>query len=203
MAFYVTDYFRKYLPGFERSYVIGTADDLGMRATRWIDGESVFTETMKSKPTRFHDAIGRGVVQKNYVKNPAPDAWNVQSFTDETFDIPYRCLIPRKIDDLLIGSGRSVSASTPMLLRVMALTMVVGQGAGVAAAISARDNVAPRNVNIAALQEELEQQGVDLGLIPLVKIILNKHEIGEDTVSAVFMFTKPDRQFFQNLRETN
>lgn len=163
MAFYVAGYFRKHIPGFERAYVIGTADDLGMRATRWIDGEFVFTENMKARPIRFKDAMGRGVVQKNYIKNKSPGAWGAQTFTDEFFDIPYRCLLPRKIEGLLMGSGRSVSASSPMLLRVMALTMVIGQGAGVAAAISVQDNVIPRHVNITTVQKKLKQQGVDLG----------------------------------------
>lgn len=162
MAFYITDYFQQHIPGFEKACVIGTADDLGMRATRWIDGEFVFTEDMRSNPTKFKDAIGRGVVQRNYVKNKAAGAWSVQTFIDQTFDVPYRCLLPRGIEGLLMGAGRSVSASNPFLLRTMALTMVVGQGAGAAAAVSAQTGVTPRNVNIAAVQEELERQGVSL-----------------------------------------
>lgn len=43
------------------------------------------------------------------------------------------------------------------------LEMVIGQGAGIAAAISVQDNVIPRDVNIATVQKELRQQGVDLG----------------------------------------
>jgi len=163
MAFYITDYFRKYIPGFENSYVIGTADDLGMRATRWINGEFTFTADMKSNPTKFKDTIGRGVVEKHYIKNKAPGAWGVQALANGSFDIPYRCLLPRKVENLLIGSGRSVSARPPTLLRTMALTMVVGQGAGVAAAVAARDNVTPRRVNITGVQKELRQQGVNLG----------------------------------------
>ena len=62
----------------------------------------------------------------------------------------------------MIGSGRSVSASSPYLLRVMALTMVVGQAAGVAAAISAQQGVDPRSVDVGTVQRELVRQGVDL-----------------------------------------
>lgn len=162
MAFMVTDYFRKHVPGFERAYVNATADDLGLRATRWLDGDFVFTEEMRANHTQFPDAIGRGVVQHNYRKNMAKGAWGVQAFADATFDIPYRCLLPRNVDGLLVGAGRSVSAANPFLLRVMAHTMVVGQGAGVAAALSARSGAAPRTVDIAAVQQELSRQGVDL-----------------------------------------
>jgi hypothetical protein len=44
----------------------------------------------------------------------------------------------------------------------MALTMVVGQGAGVAAAIAAGDNTIPRDVDIERVQQELRRQGVQL-----------------------------------------
>ena len=163
MAFVVTRFFREHVPGFERACVIGLADDLGMRVTRWIDGDVQFTREMKETPARFPDAIGRGVVEKDYRKNPAEGAWGCQTFTNETFDIPYGCLVPRRIDGLLMGAGRSVSAEGPWLLRVMALTMVVGQGAGVAAAGAAASGAQPRDVDIAAVQAELRRQGVELG----------------------------------------
>ena len=162
MAFMATEMFRKYMPGFERACVIGTADDLGVRISRWIEGEFDFTKEMRDQPSHFEDAIGRGVVQHNYVKNPAQGAWGVQSFRDATFDIPYRCLVPRRVEGLLMGAGRSVSASNPSLLRVMAHTMVVGQGAGAAAALAAADECPPRHVDICRLQKELMHQGVVL-----------------------------------------
>jgi hypothetical protein len=163
MARRVTDYFQRYVPGFESALLIGTADDLGLRATRWIEGELDFTPEMRSTPTTFPDAVARGVVQRNYKKNPSPRAWGVQSFDEGIFEIPYRCLLPRGIEGLVMGSGRSVSAANPMLLRVMAHTMAVGQAAGVAAAVAVRQGVTPRSVDVGLVQEELVRQGVDLG----------------------------------------
>ncbi len=138
MAYVVADFFRGHVPGFDRAFVVGTADDLGIRASRWIDGEFTFTRAMREQPTTFDDAVGRGVVERDVRKHRGERAWGVQTFTDATFDIPYRCLLPRRVEGLLMGAGRSVSAEDPYLLRVMALTMVVGQGAGAAAAIAAR-----------------------------------------------------------------
>ena len=63
--------------------------------------------------------------------------------TTSSFDVPYRCLVPRRIDGLLMGAGRSINTDDPTLLRVMAHTMVVGQGAGVAAAVAARTGASP------------------------------------------------------------
>ena len=61
---------------------------------------------------------------------------------------------------LAIGAGRSVSSDDPWPLRVMAHTMIVGQAAGVAAAVAAGTGAAPREVSIAAVQAGLRQQGV-------------------------------------------
>ena len=163
MAFEVADYFRKHVPGFERCFVNATGDNLGIRVTRWIDGEFVFTPEMKGEPTRFDDAIGRGAVEHDFVKNPAPGAWGVQTFKEGAFDIPYRCLLPREVDGLVMGAGRSVSAANPWLLRAMAMTMVVGQGAGAGAAEAVRQGVQPRSVDVEQVQAQLGLQGVDLG----------------------------------------
>jgi hypothetical protein len=162
MAFAVTDFFRRRVPGFERAFVVATADDLGIRVSRWLDGEFAFTRAMKERATRFDDVIGRGVVQHDMVKHPGAGAWGVQTFADQTFDIPYRCLLPRTVDGLLVGAGRSVSAEDPWVLRVMALTMVVGQAAGAAAAVAIRTGAGPHGADIRQVQEELIGQNVSL-----------------------------------------
>jgi hypothetical protein len=167
MASAVTDFLRRCVPGFERAFVIATADDLGIRASRWIDGDLVFTRAMRENSTRFHDAVGRGVVQRNMRKHPGERAWGVQTFTNDTFDVPYRCLVPRKVDGLLMGAGRSVSVEDPYLLRVMVLTMVVGQAAGVAAAVAAGTDTTPRAVDVCGVQAELRRQGVELGALAM------------------------------------
>ncbi len=162
MAYHVTDFFKKRMPGFEKCCVIATADDLGIRASRWIDGELKFTKKMKQDGVTFEDSIGKGIVEQNIVKHKGEKAWAAQVLYDKTYDIPYRCLIPQKVDGLLMGSGRSVSQENPFLLRVMAMTMVVGQAAGAAGAVAAKTGLPPRNVDIKLLQNELKRQGVNI-----------------------------------------
>lgn len=53
-----------------------------------------------------------------------------------------------------------MSAEDPGLLRVMVHTMVVGQGAGVAAAVAARTGRVPKDADVGAIQDELRRQGV-------------------------------------------
>ena len=110
----------------------------------------------------FARRVGRLVGNDHEIRHPGPNAWSVQALHGEPFDLPYRCLLPQAVDGLLMGAGRSVSAETPWLLRVMVHTMVVGQAAGTAAAIAARTGSQPRTLSPAAVQAELERQGVDL-----------------------------------------
>jgi hypothetical protein len=84
------------------------------------------------------------------------------------YQIPYRILVPEKIDNLLVA-GRCVSCTHEALgsLRVMPQCGVMGQAAGVASVISLRDNVASRKVSIEKLQTELKRQdciidGIDI-----------------------------------------
>jgi hypothetical protein len=162
VAYMISDYFRSLMPGFENSYIIGLADDLGVRSTRWINGDFTFTREMKEKQTDFKDSIGKGVVQTHEKRYKGDRSFGVQILHDKTYDIPYRCLVPKKVDGLLIGAGRSASQEHPHLLRVMAMTMVVGQGAGAAAALSAKNSTIPRDLDIPALQNELKNQGVNV-----------------------------------------
>jgi hypothetical protein len=161
-AYHVADFYRRRMPGFENSCVIGLADNLGIRASRYIDGGFTFTRAMKKSPSRFPDAIGQGVVEEHPVLHRGERAWGVQVFGDDLYQIPYRCLIPREAEGLIMGSGRSVSAEYPMLLRVMATTMVVGQGAGIAAALCSKNGWMPKEADILGIQKELERQGVSL-----------------------------------------
>ncbi|MCL5270206.1 MAG: FAD-dependent oxidoreductase, partial [bacterium] len=146
MAHAVTEFFHRHVPGFERACVTATADDLGIRIGRWLDAEFVFEPGMKADGARFTDAIGRGVCEKVVVRHPGARAFGVQIHTDDTYDISYRCLLPRRVEGIVMGAGRSVSARNPSLLRTMVMTMVVGQGAGVAAAVAAGAGVRLREV---------------------------------------------------------
>ena len=80
------------------------------------------------------------------------------------YDIPYACLVPRKMDNLLV-SGRCISADHFAMssVRVVATCMAVGQAAGTAASLSLEQGVAPRDLPVQAIQRELRDTGVPLG----------------------------------------
>jgi len=153
LAHHVANFLKNHFPGCKDSFVVSTATYPGLRRTRWLKTDFTFTREIYDTAPRFLDAVGRGVVVQ---KSPL-------YITDDTFDIPLRCLLPLRVEGLIIGSGRSASCVPAELLRTMPVTMVVGQGAGIVAAISVRDGTTPRNVNIKAVQEELKRQGANLG----------------------------------------
>ncbi|TFG26811.1 MAG: FAD-dependent oxidoreductase, partial [Promethearchaeota archaeon] len=81
--------------------------------------------------------------------------------TGRYFHVPYGIIVPQKVENLLVA-GRCVAGDriSHAATRQMVCCTVTGQGAGVAAAISIKDNVNCRNVDILKLQKNLKKQGV-------------------------------------------
>jgi len=83
--------------------------------------------------------------------------------TGRYFHVPYRTLIPKGVDNLLVagratGGDRDSHAAT----RNMMCCTVTGQGAGVAAAMSLKHNQPVAELDINVLRAELLRQGVRL-----------------------------------------
>ncbi|NCC49535.1 MAG: FAD-dependent oxidoreductase, partial [Clostridia bacterium] len=80
------------------------------------------------------------------------------------YDIPYRCLVPRVVDHLLVV-GRSMSSDQIAYesWRAMAHILAIGEAAGTAAALSVSQQVAPRQVDVRAVQAQLIRQGAEIG----------------------------------------
>ncbi len=80
------------------------------------------------------------------------------------YDIPYRSLVPVKVDNLLVA-GRCLSATFEAQsgCRLVLLCLNMGQAAGTATALSLRENIAPRRVDRRRLQRQLIADGMNLG----------------------------------------
>lgn len=144
MAHHVAAFLKRRLPGCENSFVAHTSTMMGLRQTRWLDGDFTLTEETYGAP--FEDAVGWGVALKRWRKDR------------DIFDIPLRCMLPKGVEGLIAGSGRSVSSTPSEMLRVESVTMIVGQGAGVAAAVAARDGVPVRSVDPEHVRQALREQ---------------------------------------------
>jgi hypothetical protein len=158
-------FLKERIPGFEDSYIIQMQPMVGTRESRRILGEYRLTEQECISGARFPDVIAK-----------CGHACNVHSCTGiwgeyinlepkRPFDIPYRCLVPQKIDNLLVA-GRPISVShiAHGATRDIPICMATGEAAGTAAALSARLGTSPRKLDVRLLQKTLLSQGALLFL---------------------------------------
>jgi hypothetical protein len=160
IAVKMTEFYRKYYPGYEDCYLMYTAQQVGIRDTRRIVCEYTLTKDDVASGRAFEDGIARyGSVMDIH------DRWGkVPIMLAEVggkgwFHIPYRIIVPRGVKNLLVA-GRCVSADHTSLgcTRSQAACMLTGQAAGTAAALATRTGVEPRSINIADLQTVLRSQ---------------------------------------------
>lgn len=144
-------------PGYEQVFLLDTASQLGIRTTRILNG--CYQLTLKDTMTyrNFNDCIGvsGAYTTINY------DGRKVPEKERPYWQIPYRALLPRHTDNLLVA-GRCFSYEEALTddAREIGTCLVTGQGAGTAAALAIKGNDAVRNVSTARLKSELEAQGV-------------------------------------------
>ncbi|MFB3886287.1 MAG: FAD-dependent oxidoreductase [Thermodesulfobacteriota bacterium] len=160
---------RKYLPGFENAYLTRITTCLRIRETRRVMGDFVLTLEHVAAATKVKDVIGKssfglGSHHVATIDSRRPGVKGRQSPKDGgSYDIPYRCLVPRNIENFMVA-GKMISAEREAYLRFLPETMVTGQAAGVAAAICAQKDITPRQLekDVSELQKILLQQGVIL-----------------------------------------
>ena len=162
----VVSFARKYVPGFENSYLLQSAPQIGVRETRRIIGEYVFGVEDVIGGRKFDDGICRLAYMVDvhsgkgdgYTKDedtgpgvPPPGDW---------YEIPYRCLVPKSIENVLTA-GRCVSSTQAGhgAIRIMPACIAMGQAAGTSAALSIETNCTPRNIDIAEMIRRLRGQG--------------------------------------------
>lgn len=141
----------------EGAYLAETPPMIGIRQTRFIEGEYKLTADDAITGRRFDDVVAISSC-------PIISYYGYRRYLEhEGYDIPYRCLVPKVVDNLLIA-GRCISSEQQPYEshRAMAPIMAIGQAAGCAASLSAKNNVKPRNLDLSVLQQTLIQQGVEL-----------------------------------------
>ncbi|MDD5483360.1 MAG: FAD-dependent oxidoreductase [Kiritimatiellae bacterium] len=149
---------KKYIPGFANSRRTDRGSvSIGVRETRRVIGEYIFTEEDALKSRRFDDVIAKNRAPMDMHN---PEGQNYTTLKDD-YDVPYRCLVPEKTDNLLVA-GRCISVTHKALasVRFMPCCMATGQACGTAAALAVKTNTIPRRINIGELQAALRQQGV-------------------------------------------
>lgn len=160
-------FIRKYMPGFENSYLTRLCPELRIRESRRIIGDYILTKQDVAEARKFPDVIGKSSFAsgaKHVAKQETISYEGIVYPKDGgSYDIPYRCLVPTVIDNLLVA-GKAISTDRDSYARFLQLTMVTGQAAGVAAAVCARKGITPRQLeqDVSELQDILLQQGAIL-----------------------------------------
>ena len=159
-VFEMLDFLKTNIEGFENARILSTALQIGIRESRKIVGEYILNvEDLKSL-ARFDDAIAVA----NYdidIHNPEGAGTSHYYFgKGEWYEIPYRSLIPKGKDNLLIA-GRCISSTheAQASYRIMPFCAQLGQAAGAAMSLAVKNGVSPRDINVKALQEILKSEG--------------------------------------------
>ena len=159
----ILNFLRKYVPGCEDARLKSTASYIGIRESRHIKGEYRLTaeDLLSAKVPEDSILIAANSVDVHGRFGPKSNEYT--PINGSYYGVPYRSLIPLEIDGLLLA-GRCISADSTAAgaIRVMPPCMAMGQAAGTAAAMAAKQNIPVRDVEISLLQEQLKNNGVCL-----------------------------------------
>ena len=156
----VARFLKERVPGFEAARLGQVSPILGVRETRHILGEYTLTGRDSRGETRFEDSIA---ADNSALDIHDPKGGDVDFQSMPPYEIPYRCLVPQGVEQLLVA-GRCISADHEAHARSrnMPACMATGQAAGVAAAIAVEEGVSVRRVPLAKVQTALLEMGMPL-----------------------------------------
>ena len=147
-------------PGYEKVFLLDTASQLGVRASRILHGKYQLRLEDTLNYTAFDDAIGvsGAYTSVDYKGKTIP------TYLRPYWQIPYRSLLPKSIENLIVA-GRCFSYEKALLedARIIGTCLVTGHGAGVAASIAAKHNTHPSEIDIKEMRDLLLKQNVWLG----------------------------------------
>jgi hypothetical protein len=156
-AMHAIEALRRFMPGCEDATLRNFGMTLGIRDTRKIDALYNLSADDVRGEARFEDSVG---IFPEFI-----DGYGVLVLptTGRYFQVPYRSLVPQGVDGLIVA-GRSIGGDkiSHAAVRSMMCCTVSGQGAGVAAAVSIRDDAGFADLDVAQVQAELRRQGVRL-----------------------------------------
>ncbi len=151
-------FLREYVPGYENCWLMSSGSLLGIRESRHFEGLQSLTA----------EDILQAKIQGNWVVRRAFFNFDVHNLTGasldktgiqhqwkqpEDYSIPYGCILPKKVEGLLL-SGRNISGShlAHSNFRIMSVCIALGEAAGVAAALSVKQNKKLADLDVKDIQ---------------------------------------------------
>jgi hypothetical protein len=128
-------FLKKYVPGFENAFITNIGHYLGARDGRHPIGEYVLSLDDALKSTSFPDRVTK----------PMKKSFHWDCGTPRTFEVPYRCFLPQRVNNLLLtGASLSFAYETIfMVMRNFPWCVQTGEIAGFAAAQSVAQGIVP------------------------------------------------------------
>ena len=160
----IYEFMKKHADGLEKSFLMMTASEIGVRESRMIVGDYVLIEQDCRNCVKFDDAIAAC----NYdidIHNPEGTGTSHYYFgPGEYYTIPYRSLIPKGAENLLVA-GRCISSDhgAQASYRIMPVVCCIGEAAGAAIGLAAKSGCSVREINVGELQNELKRNGAFIG----------------------------------------
>ena len=157
------EFMKKYGKGLDKSYILSTGNEIGVRESRKIVGEYTLTEKECIECTKFDDYIAFC----NYdidIHNPEGTGTSHHYFKDgEYYQIPYRCLIPKNTENILVV-GRCISCDhgAQASLRIMPVVASIGEAGGIAISLAKKNGASTQSINIKELQSILKNNGLSV-----------------------------------------
>jgi len=154
-AMYAIKALKAYVPGFEKAKLKNFGMTLGTRDSRKIVGRTNLTATHVREEGRSDESIG---IFPEFIDGHGV---LVLPTTGRYFQVPLGVIVPQKVENLLVA-GRCVAGDkiAHAATRSMMCCALTGQGAGVTAALSIKNNVASGSASIGEVQTALKNRGV-------------------------------------------
>lgn len=159
----LAEFVKEAIPGFENARLLYLGPSVGIRETRKFEGLYRLTIRDLADSAKFPD----GIVACD---NPIDDVFrggNVMTHNSvvdkgQYYTIPFRCMVPKKIDNLLFA-GRLISADPDAFasVRGMSQCMIMGQACGTAAEQVIKSGIPVQQINTRELVASLLEQGVN------------------------------------------
>lgn len=155
-VFRIHQFCRRYIAGFERSYVSVIAPLLGVRESRRVKGMYWLTEQDHQSCRKFPDAIARS----RYPIDIHLTEGGIRILRlpkNDYHEIPYGCIIAEGFDNLFIA-GRNISASfaAQSATRIQPVCRALGEAAGAAAALCQRQGINAADLAYEQLRPHLD-----------------------------------------------
>lgn len=125
-------FLKRYIPGFENSYIVQTPYQIGVRESRHIACDYIMTKEDILNNQTFPDAIVRGAFPMD-IHSPSGNVLELIEQKDLQYQIPLRSILVKGFDNLVVA-GRLIGATheAAASLRVTPVAMALGEAAGLA-----------------------------------------------------------------------